>query len=81
MQYDVLAVACVERYERLTTVHSLRPTRKDIPKLEHRIVGDGIKIVVAVDETGQTLLGYFKKRVERCEGRVFRTGHNRLLLS
>jgi hypothetical protein len=32
------------------------PARKNISKLKHRTVGDGIKIVVAVDETGQTLL-------------------------
>src|SRR5580692_765728 len=56
MQHDAVAVACVERYERLTTIQSLRPAWKNISKLEHDIVGDGIKIVVAIDETGQSLL-------------------------
>src|SRR3984893_11343826 len=56
MQDDVVAVACVERHERLTAIQCLGPAWKNISKLELRIVGDGIKIVVAVDETGQTLL-------------------------
>jgi hypothetical protein len=50
MQDDALAVACVERYERLTTIHCLGPAWENISKLEHRIVGNGVEIVVAVDE-------------------------------
>src|ERR1700693_716409 len=53
MQDDVLAVSCVERHERLTTIHCGGPTWENISKLEYRIVGNGIKIVVAVDKTGQ----------------------------
>jgi hypothetical protein len=56
MQYDVLAVACVERHERPTTSQFFGPAWENISKLEHRIVGNTIKIVVAVDETGQTPL-------------------------
>ena len=56
MQDDVVAVACIERYERLTTIRCLGPAWENISKLEHCIVGDGIKIVVAVDETAQALL-------------------------
>jgi hypothetical protein len=56
MQDDVVAVACLKRHERLTTIQCLGPARKNISKLKHHIVGDAIKIVVAVDETGQTLL-------------------------
>src|SRR5271155_1311559 len=53
----------------------LGPAWKNIAKLENHIVGDGIKIVVAVDETGQTLLCYFEERVERGEGHILRIGH------
>src|ERR1700733_9537699 len=56
VQDNTLAIACVERHERLTTIHCLWPAWENISKLEHRIVGNGIKIVFAVDETGQTLL-------------------------
>ncbi len=56
-------------------MHGLWPAWKNIEKLEDGIVGDGIKIVVAVDETGQALLCYCEERVERGEGRVFRIGH------
>jgi len=56
MQDDALAVACVERYERLATMHCLGPAWENISKLEYRIVGNGVEIVVAVHEAGQTLL-------------------------
>src|SRR6202046_159351 len=59
LQADVLAVTCIERHERITAIHFLGPAWKNIPKLEHRIVGDGIKIVLAVDEAGQPLHVYF----------------------
>ena len=56
MQDDGVAVARVERHERFTTFQGLGPAWKNISKLELRIVGDGLKIVVAIDKTGQTPL-------------------------
>src|SRR5271156_7239914 len=75
MQDDAVAVACVKRQERLTTIQYLGPAWENISKLEHRRVGDRIKIVLAVNETGQALQCYFEKWIERREGRVLRMGH------
>jgi hypothetical protein len=45
-----------------------RPSREYISKLEDRVVGNGIEIVIAIDLTGQTPLDYVEERVERREG-------------
>ena len=39
-------------------------------------MGNGIEIMVAVDQAGQTLLDYVKERVERSKGRGLRITHN-----
>jgi len=41
-----------------------------ISKFKLRVVGDGVEIVVAVDQAGQTLLDDVEERVERRECRV-----------
>ena len=69
MQEDVAAIAHKERHERLPTIKSLGPSWEDISKLEHRVMGNGIEIMVAVDQAGQTLLDYVEERVERSKGR------------
>src|SRR5947209_2334731 len=73
---DVVAIAHIERHERLTTIKSLGPSRENISKLEHRVVRNGIEIMVAVDQAGQTLLDYVEERVERAKGRVPGIGHH-----
>src|SRR6266496_5321276 len=50
-----------------------------ISKFERRVVGDGVEIVVAIDQAGQTLLDDVEERVERRECRVLRIGHDLLL--
>jgi hypothetical protein len=47
-----------------------------ISKFKLRVVGDGIEIVVAVDQAGQTLLDDVEERVERRECRVLGIGHD-----
>src|SRR5271170_4688329 len=79
MQDDAVAVGRVEGHERRATMHGLGPAWKNIAKLEDGIVGDGIKIVLTIDETGQTLQGYCEEWVERGEGRILRIGHKLLL--
>jgi hypothetical protein len=39
-------------------------------------MGNGIEIMVAVDQAGQTLLDYVEERVERSKARVLRITHN-----
>src|SRR5580692_2327800 len=80
VQDDIVTIARVERHQRVTTAKCPRPSGENISKLESS-VGDGIKIVVAIDETGQALLDYVEERVERRENRVLWIGHLALRLS
>ena len=75
MQDDVVAIAHIGRHERLTTIKSLGPSWENISKLEDRVVGNGIEIMIAIDMTGQTPLDYVEERVERREGLVLWIGH------
>src|SRR5258705_5911621 len=72
MQDDVVAIAHIERHERLTTIKSLGPSWENVSKLEHRVVGNGIEITVAVDQPARPCWTMLKKRVERSKGRVLR---------
>ena len=72
VERDVVAVARVKCHQCFATIKLLWPSRKNISKLEDRVVGNGIEIMVAVDLTGQTLLDYVEERVERSEGPVLR---------
>ena len=47
-----------------------------ISKFELRVVGEGVEIVVAVDQAGQTLLDDVEERVERRKCRVLGIGHD-----
>src|SRR6266702_5726765 len=76
MQEDVVTVARIKCHQCFATINLLWPSRENISKLEDRVVGDGIEIVVAIDLTGQTLLDYIEERVERREGLVLRIGHD-----
>src|SRR4029077_1250485 len=76
MEDDVVAIAHIERHERLATIKSLGQSWENISKLEHGVVGNGIEIMVAVDQAGQTLPDYVEERVERSKGRVLRISHN-----
>jgi hypothetical protein len=49
---------------------------ENISKLEHCVVGNGIEIMVTIDQASQTLLDYVEERVERSKGRVLRISHN-----
>jgi hypothetical protein len=49
---DVVAVACIERHQGVTTAECARPPGEVISKLKHRVVGDGIEVMVAIDEAG-----------------------------
>lgn len=62
---DVVAVARIERHQGITTTNCLGPSREPIPKFKLCIVGDGVEIVVAVDQAGQTVLDDVEERVER----------------
>src|SRR6202171_2638742 len=73
---DVVAVARIECHQGVTTTKCLGPPGEMISKFELRVVGDGVEIVVAVHQAGQTLLDYVEERVERSKGRVLRVSHN-----
>jgi hypothetical protein len=76
VQDDVVAVAGIECRQGVTTTKCLGPSGEMISKFELRVVGDGVEIVVAVDQAGQTLLDDVEERVERRECRVLGIGHD-----
>src|SRR6476660_6141565 len=78
---DVVAVARIECHQGVTTAKCLGPSGEMISKFELRVVGDGVEIVVAVDQAGQTLLDDVEERVERRECRVLGIGHDLLLVA
>src|SRR2546423_5305542 len=59
---DVVAVARIECHQGVTTTKCLGPSGEMISKCELRVVGDGVEIVVAVDQAGQTLLDDAEER-------------------
>jgi len=61
---DVLAVARIQRHQGVTTAKRVGPPGEMISKFELRVVGDGVEIVVAVNQAGQTLLDDVEERVE-----------------
>ena len=67
---DVVAVARIEGHQGVTTTKCLGPSGEIISKFELRVVGDGVEIVVALDQAGQTLLDDVEERVERRECHV-----------
>ena len=71
----------VQRYlsQRNSATNCFGPSGEMISKFKLRVVGDGVEIVVAVDQTGQTLLDDVEERVERRECRVLGIGHDLLL--
>src|SRR5438477_7632709 len=73
---DVVAIARIECHQGVTTTNCLGPSGEMISKFELRVVGDGVEIVVAVDQAGQTLLDDVEERVERREYRVLGMGHD-----
>src|SRR6266446_1913945 len=75
VQDSAVAVAGVERHQRATPLDLRRKAREDIAIFEHRVVGDGIEVVVAIDRTGQPLHDDVEERVERRERSVLGTGH------
>src|SRR5438477_12926685 len=76
VQDDVVAVARIECHQGVTTTKRLGPSGEMISKFELRVVGDGVEIMVAVDQAGQTLLDDVEARVERRECRVLGIGHD-----
>src|SRR5438552_12270025 len=73
---DVVAIARIECHQGVTTTNCLGPSGEMISKFELRVVGgDGVEIVVAVDQAGQTLLDDVEERLERREYRVLGMGH------
>ena len=74
VEEDVVAVARIKCHQCFATIKLLWPSRKNISKLEDRVLGYGIEMMVAIDLTGQTLLDYVEERVERSEGPVLRIG-------
>jgi hypothetical protein len=76
---DVVAVARIECHQGVTTTNCLGPSGEMISKFKLRVVGDGVEIVVAVDQASQTLLDDVEERVERRECRVLGIGHDLLL--
>jgi hypothetical protein len=77
VQQDVVAVARIKCHQRFATIKLPRPSRENVSKLEDRVVGNGIEIMVAIDPTGQTPPDDIEERVERREGLVLGVGHGR----
>src|SRR5258706_7957170 len=75
MENDVIAVAGIELHQRITTTHCSGPAWKVVSKLEHRVVGNGIKIVITVHQASQPLLCDFEERIKRRESCILRIGH------
>src|SRR5436190_13275560 len=73
---NVVAVARIECHQGVTTTNCLGPSGEMISKFELRVVGDGVEIVVAVDQAEQTLLDDVEERVERREYRALGMGHD-----
>src|SRR5512133_800238 len=73
---DVVAVVRIECHQGVTTTNCFGPSGEMISKFKLRVVGNGVEIVVAVDQAGQTLLDDW---VERRECRVLGIGHDLLL--
>src|SRR5882762_8646541 len=76
VQQDVVAVTRIKCHQCFATINLLWPSRENISKLEDRVVGNGIEIMIAIDMTGQTPLDYVEERVERGEGLVLWIGHD-----
>src|ERR1700675_3355148 len=76
VQQDVVAVTRIKCHQCFATINPLRPSRENISKLEDRVVGNGIEIMIAIDTTGQTPLDYAEERIERPEGFVLWIGHS-----
>ena len=62
---DVVAVARIECHQGVTTTNCFGPSGEMISKFKLRVVSDGVEIVVAVDQAGQTLPDDVEERVER----------------
>ena len=75
LQDDIVAVTRIKCHQGCATINLLWPSRKNISILEDGVFGNGIEIVVAIHQTGQTLLDYVEERVERREGLVLWIGH------
>jgi hypothetical protein len=52
VQDDVVDVARLECHQGVTTTNCLGPSGEMISKFKLRVVGDGVEIVVAVDQVG-----------------------------
>jgi hypothetical protein len=62
VQQDVVAVTRIKCHQCFATIKLVRPTREKIAKLEDRLVGNCIEIMVAIDQASQTLLDYVEER-------------------
>jgi len=76
MQYNIVAIARIELHERLATLNPPGPSGNNISKLKHRVVGNSIEIMVAINQAGHTLLDYIEERVECLMDHVLRISHN-----
>src|SRR5258706_12252572 len=79
LEDDVVPVARIECHQGVTTAKCVGPPGEMISKFELCVVSDGVEIVVAVDQAGQTLLDEVEERVERRECRVLGIDHDLLL--
>jgi hypothetical protein len=48
VQDDVVAVAGIQRHQCFATIQPVWPSRENISKLEDRVLGNGIEIMVAI---------------------------------
>src|ERR1700692_3345831 len=76
VQQDVISVTRIKCHQCFATIKLLWPSGKNISKLEDRVVGNGIEIMIAIDMTGQTPLDYVEERVERRKGLVLWIDHD-----
>jgi hypothetical protein len=71
VQDGAVAVSGVERHQRVTALDPRRKARENIAIFEHRVVGDRVEVVVAIDRASQTPHDDVEERVERRERGVF----------
>src|ERR1700692_4640929 len=76
VQQDVISVTRIKCHQCFATIKLLWPSGENISKLEDRVVGNGIEIMIAIDTTGQTPLDYVEERIKRREGFVLWIGHD-----
>src|ERR1700730_4490195 len=75
VQDGAVAVSGIERHQRVTPLNLRWKAREDISIFEHRVVGDRLEVVVALDRTRQPLPDYLEDWLARAARVLFGIGH------